>query len=134
MSMGSTGAWWLAALDGRVKAAVGVACFMRYRELIAAGQLRAHALYFFVPNILKHFDTEAVLGLVAPRPFLALTGDSDPTSPPDGIRVLEEKLGRIYGLYDARDKFRSVVYPNTDHTYTPAMKQEMAAWFERWLR
>ena len=134
MSMGSTGAWWLAALDERVKAAVGVACFMRYRELIAAGQLRAHALYFFVPNILKHFDTEAVLGLLAPRPFLALTGDSDPTSPPDGIRILEEKLGRIYGLYGAREKFRSVVYPGVDHTYTPEMKQEMAAWFERWLR
>lgn len=134
MSMGSTGAWWLGALDERVKAVVGVACFMRYRELVAAGQLRAHAMYFFVPNILKHFDTEAVLGLMAPRPFLALTGDSDPTSPPDGIHILEKKLGRIYGLYGAPEKFRSVVYPGVDHTYTPEMKREMASWFERWLR
>jgi len=134
MSMGSTGAWWLGALDERVKAVVGVACFMRYRELVAHGQLRAHAIYFFIPGILKHFDTEAVLGLLAPRPFLALTGDSDPTSPPDGIRILEKKLGAIYGLYGAREKFRSVVYPGVDHTYTPEMKSEMAAWFERWLR
>jgi dienelactone hydrolase len=134
MSMGSTGAWWLGALDERVKTVVGVACFMRYRELVAFGQLRAHALYFFVPGILKHFDTEAVLGLLAPRPFLALTGDSDPTSPPAGIHLLEEKLDRIYGLYGAREKFRSIVYPNVDHTYTPEMKTEMAAWFERHLR
>jgi dienelactone hydrolase len=134
MSMGSTGAWWLAALDERVKAVVGVACFMRYRELIAAGQLRAHAMYFFIPGILKHFDTEAVLGLMAPRPLLALTGDSDPTSPPDGIRILEKKLDRIYGLYGARDRFNSIVYPGVDHTYTPEEKSEMATWFEKWLR
>lgn len=134
MSMGSTGAWWLAALDERVKAAVGVACFMRYRELVSAGQLRAHAIYFFIPGILKHFDTEAVLGLLAPRPFLALTGDKDPTSPPDGMRILEEKVSRIYRLYGASGKFRSVVYPGVGHTYTPEMKSEMAAWFERWLR
>ena len=133
MSMGSTGAWWLAALDDRVKAVVAVACFMRYRELIAAGQLRAHAMYFFVPGILKHFDTEAVLGLVAPRPLLALTGDSDPTSPPDGIRILEKKLSQIYGLYGAREKFHSIIYPGVDHTYTPEEKREMAAWFQRWL-
>ncbi len=134
MSMGSTGAWWLAALDDRVKAVVGVACFTRYRELIAHGQLRAHAMYYFVPGILKHFDTEAVLALVAPRPLLALTGDSDPTSPPDGIRILEAKLKKVYGLYGADDKFRSVIYPNTGHTYTPEMKREMSGWFERWLR
>ncbi|MFB3825170.1 MAG: alpha/beta hydrolase family protein [Bryobacteraceae bacterium] len=134
MSMGSTGAWWLAALDDRVRAVAAVACFMRYRELVAFGQLRAHALYFFIPGMLRHFDTEAVLGLVAPRPLLALTGDSDPTSPPEGIHILEQKLGRIYGLYGAPEKFRSIVYPGVDHTYTPEMKSEMAAWFARWLR
>ncbi len=133
MSMGSTGAWWLAALDERVKAVVAVACFMRYRELVAAGQLRAHAMYLFIPGILKHFDTEAVLGLIAPRPLLALTGDSDPTSPPDGIRILEKKLAHIYGLYGARDQFRSVIYPGVDHTYTPEEKVEMADWFGRRL-
>lgn len=133
MSMGSTGAWWLAALDDRVKAVVAVACFMRYRELVSAGQLRAHAMYLFIPGILKHFDTEAVFGLIAPRPLLALTGDSDPTSPPDGIRILEKKLAHIYGLYNAPDRFRSVIYPGVDHTYTPDEKVEMAGWFQRWL-
>ncbi|MCK4967083.1 dienelactone hydrolase family protein, partial [bacterium] len=34
MSMGSTRAWWLAAVDDRIKAVVGVACFTRYKELI----------------------------------------------------------------------------------------------------
>ncbi len=36
---------------------------------------RAHGLYYFSHGLLKHFDTEGVLSLIAPRPFLALTGD-----------------------------------------------------------
>jgi dienelactone hydrolase len=53
MSMGSTRAWWLGAIDERVKAVVGVACFTRYEDLIAIRALRAHGIYYFVPGILK---------------------------------------------------------------------------------
>ena len=36
---------------------------------------------------------------------------------------------------DARpERFESVLYPDVGHTYTPAMRAEMLAWFERWLR
>jgi len=56
---------------------VGVACFTRYKELIEQKKLRAHDIYYFVQGMLNHFDTEAVMGLIAPRPFLVLTGDSD---------------------------------------------------------
>ena len=41
MSMGSTRAWWLAAVDERVAAVVAVACLTRYQELMAHGELRA---------------------------------------------------------------------------------------------
>ena len=37
MSMGSTRAWWLAAVDDRVAAVVAVACLTRYENLIAHG-------------------------------------------------------------------------------------------------
>src|SRR5262245_17416267 len=37
MSMGCTRSWWLAAIDERVQAVVGVACFTRYTELLAHG-------------------------------------------------------------------------------------------------
>ena len=33
MSMGSTQAWWLGAIDDRIKAVVGVACLTRYEDL-----------------------------------------------------------------------------------------------------
>lgn len=134
MSMGSTRAWWLAAIDERVAAAVGVACLTRYENLIHHGNLKAHGLYYFSYGLLKHFDTEGVLALIAPRPFLALTGDMDYGSPVDGIRVLEEKVSAVYRTVGADEKFQSVVYPDTGHVYTPAMRVEMLAWFERWLK
>ncbi|CAA9257847.1 MAG: hypothetical protein AVDCRST_MAG77-2428 [uncultured Chloroflexi bacterium] len=134
MSMGSTRAWWLAAVDERVAATVGVACLTRYQDLLRHGQLRAHGLYYFVHGLLQHFDTEGVLALVAPRPFLALTGELDAGSPADGIRALEARVGGVYAALGAAERFESVLYPETGHTYTPEMRTAMLAWFERWLR
>jgi dienelactone hydrolase len=134
MSMGSTRAWWLGAIDERVKAVVGVACFTRYEDLIAIRALSAHGIYYFVPGILKHFDTEGIMALLAPRPFLALTGDSDAGSPPAGMRKLEAILGRFYKLYDQPDRFQSVIYPNTGHVYNDDEKSRMVAWFDKYLK
>jgi dienelactone hydrolase len=134
MSMGCTRAWWLAAIDDRIQAVVGVACFTRYTELIAHANLKRHGMYYFVPGILKYFDTEAIYALVAPRPMLQLSGDEDGGAPADGIAVLETKLGALYRLYGRSDRFRSVLYKKTGHEYLPEMKDEMVAWFARWLK
>jgi hypothetical protein len=74
------------------------------------------------------------MALVAPRPFLALTGDRDAGSPPVGMKRLEEILGRFYGLYGKPDAFRSIVYPETGHVYNDDQKQKMVAWFDRYLK
>jgi len=134
MSMGSTRAWWLAAVDERVAAVVAVACLTRYQELMAHGELRRHGVYYFVQGLLKHFDTEGVLALIAPRPFLALTGELDAGSPADGVQVLERLVGRTYEAVGAKDRFRSIRYPEIGHAFTPAMRAEMMGWFDRWLR
>lgn len=133
ISMGSTRSWWLAAVDDRIACAVGVACLTRYQDLLRHGQLRQHGVYYFVNGLLKHFDVEGVLALIAPRPFLALTGELDAGSPADGIRVLEDRVGKVYGAVGAKGRFRSVRYADTGHVYTPAMRKEMLAWFGKWL-
>jgi dienelactone hydrolase len=133
MSMGSTRAWWLAALDERVTATVATACLTRYQNLIRHGQLRQHGIYYFVDGLLKHFDVEGVLSLIAPRPFLALTGELDAGSPADGVRDVAARLEPLYATLGASDSFRSVLYPETGHTVTPQMRAETIAWFDRWL-
>jgi dienelactone hydrolase len=133
MSMGGTGTWWLTAIDDRVQAAVCVAGFTRYRELFAHGNFRLHGIYYWVPGILQHFDTEAIYSLIAPRPFLALSGDRDGGLPLRGIEVLEKKLATVYHLHGARANFRSVVYANTAHEYLPEMQAAMLGWFGKHL-
>ncbi|MSU65063.1 MAG: dienelactone hydrolase [Opitutus sp.] len=133
MSMGSTRSWWLAAIDDRIKAIVGVVCFTRYTELIAHGYLRYHGIYYFVPGMLQHFDTEAIHALVAPRPHLELSGDQDPGTPLDGVETLERKVGQVYRLYGKPENFNSIVYAKTGHEYLPDMRDRMIAWFEQHL-
>ncbi len=134
ISMGSTRSWWLAAVDDRIACVVGVACLTRYESLLKHGQLRQHGTYYFVNGLLKHFDSEAVISLIAPRPLLFLTGELDAGSPADGIKIIEEKVGGVYKSAADPAKFRSVRYPDVGHTYTPEMRKEMLAWFDKWLR
>jgi dienelactone hydrolase len=133
MSMGCTTIWWTAALDERIQSVVGVACFTRYTELFAHGNLRSHGMYYFVPGVFKHFDTEAIHALIAPRPHLELSGDQDQGAPIDGVIQLDKKLGQVYRLYDKGSNFRSVIYGKTGHEYLPEMRAEMAQWFEKTL-
>jgi hypothetical protein len=87
-----------------------------------------------VNGLLKHFDTEGVLALIAPRPFLALTGDLDRGSPVDGIKTLEKQVSQVYRPLGVDSHFRNVIYTNTEHAFTPSMRQETLAWFEKWLK
>lgn len=134
ISMGSTRSWWLAAVDDRIACVVGVACLTRYENLLHHGQMRQHGTYYFVNGLLKHFDSEGVISLIAPRPVLFLTGELDAGSPADGIVTIEEKAGAVYKTIGAAEKFRSTRYPDVGHTYTATMRKEMLAWFDRWLK
>jgi len=136
ISMGSTRAWWLMALDDRPKAAVCVACMTRYQELIRRGGLKEHGIYYFVPGMLKHFDTEAVIACAAPRPVLFMTGDEDSGSPVEGVLRLGALVSRVYALHgeEARNRFDSILYPGVGHEYVPDMWQKTVAWMDRWVK
>jgi dienelactone hydrolase len=134
MSMGATRAWWLMALDDRLAASVSICCLTRYQNLIQHQLLKAHGIYYFVPGFLNHFDTEAVVALLAPRPALFLDGDSDATSPVDGIHEIEEKVRPVYRLYNEETNFESIVYPGQGHLYTPEMWRKTLTWLDERLK
>ena len=48
--------------------------------------------------------------------------------------VLEEKLNAVYGLYNKKEHFKSIIYENTGHVYTDEMKMEMLDWFNKYLK
>ncbi|MCX6836360.1 MAG: dienelactone hydrolase family protein [Verrucomicrobia bacterium] len=136
ISMGSTRSWWLMALDDRPRAAVCVACMTRYEELIRAGMLKAHGIYYFVPGMLKHFDTEAVIALAAPRPMLFMTGDQDGGSPIEGVKHLGKIVNQVYAQHgsDKIQRFENTIYPGIGHGYVPEMWDKTVKWLDRWVK
>jgi dienelactone hydrolase len=133
ISMGATRTWWLMALDERLKAGVAICCLTRYQNLIATESLRAHGIYYFVPGLLNHFDTEAVVALAAPRSLLFQSGETDASSPVTGIQAIESKVSKIYQLHGAPKNFQSLIYPGVGHVYTPEMWEKTLAWWETHL-
>jgi dienelactone hydrolase len=134
MSMGSTRTWWAAALDERIKTAVCVACLTRYQNLIAHGEIRRHGIYYYVPNMLKEkIDAESVVGLIAPRPLMTLTGDKDAGSPANGVRIINAFQEYLYKLYEKPENFRGLIYNRIGHEYTPEMWRETLNWLNKHL-
>ena len=136
ISMGSTRAWWIMALDDRPRVGVCVACMTRYQDLIRQGMLKAHGIYYFVPGMLKHFDSEAVVACAAPRPMLFMTGDRDGGSPVSGVKSIGESVRKIYAIHgaDIENRFINEIYPDVGHVYLPAMWEKTLAWMDRWLK
>jgi dienelactone hydrolase len=134
MSMGATRTWWLMALDERIKTGVPICCLTRYQSIIKNQLLKAHGIYYYVPGLLNHFDTEAIVALIAPRPILFLDGDQDGTSPVDGIHEIEKAVRPVYELYGKEANFQSIVYAGQGHLYTPEMWDKTLAWLDQKLK
>jgi dienelactone hydrolase len=134
ISMGATRTWWLMALDDRPSVGVAVCCLTRYQDLVRLEGLKYHGIYYFVPGMLNAFDTEAVVALIAPRPILFLSGETDGGSPVDGIRRIETTAGQAYALYGSTSELQSVIYPGVGHEYTPDMWRRMLAWMDDHLK
>jgi len=131
-SMGCTKAWWLAALDPRIRAVVGACGLTTYRALIEAGALNRHGIYFYVPGIMKVAEVGDIVSLIAPRPFLSLNGEEDGASPLEGLYRVHRDAGAIYRLLGARRNLARRLYPAA-HEFTDAMLQDTLTWFDRHL-
>lgn len=132
LSMGSTMAWWIAALDPRVKVCVDICCLTDFDALIARRALTAHGLYYFVPGLLNHFTTAQINALIAPRAHLSVAGIFDPLTPPEGLDRIDAELRAVYAAASAEDAWRLSRYA-TGHYETAAMRAEIVAFLQRWL-
>lgn len=132
MSMGSTKAWWLAALDERVKVCVDICCMTDYESLIEAGGLDRHGVYYYVPGLLKHFTTAQINELICPRPHLSLNGIYDRLTPAKGLDIIEAALKKAYAAQGAGDRFELKRYP-VAHLETLEMRLEVMSFLDKWL-
>jgi dienelactone hydrolase len=132
LSMGSTMAWWHAALDERVAACVDLCCLTDYQALIETRGLDGHGLYYYVPGLLNHFTAAAINALVCPRPHLSLAGTLDPLTPPAGLDRIDAELKQTYAAAGAPDHWQLVRY-TTGHFETADMRRRVMAFLDRHL-
>jgi dienelactone hydrolase len=132
LSMGSTMAWWVAALDPRVRVCVDLCCLTDFDALVAARGLEGHGVYYYVPALRKHFTTARINALIAPRPHLSLAGIHDRLTPPDGLDRIDRELRAVYEAAGAPEAWRLSRHA-PGHMETAAMRAEVVGFLQRWL-
>jgi hypothetical protein len=129
LSMGATKAWWLAALDPRIRLCIDLCCLTDYEELIKINNLRGHSMYYYVPGLLKHFQAQQVNELIVPRPHLSLNGRQDLLTPPKGVERIRDHLLPLYEKYGKREDCRIELF-DCGHEETPAMRKRVGEWLD----
>jgi len=124
MSMGSTMAWWTAALDERIRVCIDICCLTDFQALLETRGLDGHGVYYYVPGLLKHFSTAEINAMIAPRPHLSLAGNKDPLTPPVGLNRIDAELRRVYEEAGAPDAWKLMRY-DVGHLETAAMRNEV---------
>ncbi len=132
LSMGSTMAWWMAALDTRIKVCIDICCLTDFQSLIDSNGLDQHSIYYYVPNLLKHFSTAQINALISPRPHLSLEGKYDPLTPPRGLDKINEELKSVYKKDNAENAWVLKIY-DVGHYETATMRKEVLSFLKKWL-
>jgi hypothetical protein len=132
MSMGATKAWWLAALDPRVALTIDLCCLTDYQSLIDTAGLHGHGVYYFVPSLLKRFDTSAINELIVPRRRISLNGRHDPLTPPAGVEKIRDHLYPLYRSHGREADCRIELF-DCGHEETPEMRALVVDWLRNRL-
>ena len=130
-SMGSTHAFWLAALNERVRAAVALCSFA---DLACLAETPAHdgpGFYMTVPGLLNRYRTGEIAGLAAPRALFIGVGLEDWSTPELCFAKGRADLEAAYA--DTPDQLAFHVEPHAGHEETPAMRAAVLGFLERKL-
>lgn len=132
LSMGSTMAWWHAALDERVKVCVDLCCLTDFQALTEIRGLDGHGLYYYVPGLLKHFSTAQINALICPRAHLSLAGIWDKLTPPAGLDRIDAALREEYARAGVPERWQLVRYRG-GHFETWDMRCRILEFLRRFL-
>jgi dienelactone hydrolase len=123
LSMGSTHAFWLAALDPRIRAASALCSFADLAALIETGGHDGHGIYMMVPGLTGAFTTGQIAGLAAPRALQIAVGLKDWSTPPAAFAKAQSDLRAAYDAAGATGRLQFHVEPDLGHAETPAMRR-----------
>src|SRR5688572_9771974 len=132
LSMGATKAWWLAALDTRITTCLDLCCMTDFDALMKANNLKGHGIYYYVPSLLKHFETKTINELIVPRPHVSLNGRFDDLTPPKGVEKVRDYLLPLYAKAGKTEDCRIELF-DCPHEELPEMRHIILGWLDKYL-
>jgi hypothetical protein len=132
LSMGATKAWWLSALDTRITTCMDLCCMTDFDELIKENNLKGHGIYYYVPSLLKYFETKTINELIVPRPHVSLNGRRDELTPPHGVEKVRDHLIPLYKQHGNLEDCRVELF-ECGHEELPEMRQIILKWLDKYL-
>jgi len=136
-SLGGLLTWTSGATDPRIKVLAPVCGLVgTYRDLARdVRKMRYSSQLCYPHGFLKAFpgDQPELFGGLEPRAVLVVGRSEDQGMPVEGLRALERGAGEAYASRGAAGRFRVSVHPG-DHQYSAQMFEEVAAWFDRYLK
>lgn len=129
-SMGSTLAFWLAALEPRVRAASALCSFADLETLVRTGAHDGHGVYMTVPGLLPVARTGQIAGLIAPRALQVGVGLKDWSTPEAAFATARRDLETAYA---GGGRLAFHVEPEAGHEETPAMRAAVLAFLSEEL-
>ncbi len=80
------------------------------------------------------FDGPSMAPLIAPRPLLAINGDSDARTPLPGLKLCTDAAAAAYKSAGAEDRFVVRIQEHTGHKVNPDSQDAAIEWFVKWLQ
>jgi hypothetical protein len=132
ISMGSTMAWWTAALDTRIKVCIDICCLTDFEALVDSRGLDDHGIFYYVPKLLNHFTASEINALIAPRAHLSLAGNYDKLTPPAGLSRIDDQLKKVYAEEGVPEHWQLLRY-DIGHLETADMREEIVSFLKNRL-
>lgn len=117
-SLGGQTAWWSAALDPSIAAAVSLCGGLgSMAGAIHKGDPQRHGAHFYVPHLLRHFDhADIVEACIVPRPLMVLAPVEDEDMPKCGVDGFAQRIIPAYDAAGYPDNL-AVIQPDDHHVF-----------------
>jgi hypothetical protein len=100
--------------------------------LIKAQDLRRHGIYYYVPSLLKHFQSAEINELIVLRAHLSVNGRKDPLTPVVGVEKIRDYLMPLYRRHRKEADCRIELF-DIGHFELPEMRALILEWMDRYL-
>ena len=139
-SLGGHNALFAAVFDQRIKVIVSSCGWTPFHDYYQ-GKIKGWTSDRYMPLLedkykldpdLAPFDFYGIVAALAPRPFFSVSPLRDSNFEVSGVRKAIAEARKVYELLGAGEKLL-VEYPDSEHDFIPAMREEAYRFLAEWL-